>query len=155
MEVEPPSDLCGLLRLAAARRFGEASCRLCATQTDIAYESAFLCLAFCCNGGGRPTFLAPDDHQVLGEHGEKNPVPKKKKKKVRLSMKRVFRWFAFLSYTSPRFFHRESFDSQDAAQRVLGAVHDVLLLLVEQLLLDDVLAQVEHHLATAHWQTCS
>lgn len=47
---------------------------------------------------------------------------------------------------SPRLFDGEAVDSQHPAQFVVGAVDDVLLLLIVQLLLDDVLAQVEHHL---------
>lgn len=47
---------------------------------------------------------------------------------------------------SPRLFDGEAVDSQNPAQFIVGAVDDVLLLLVVQLLLDDVLAQVEHHL---------
>lgn len=47
---------------------------------------------------------------------------------------------------SPRLFNREAVDSQHPPQCILGAVDDVLLLLVIQLLLDDVLTQVEHHL---------
>lgn len=47
---------------------------------------------------------------------------------------------------SPRLFDGEAVDSQHPAQFVVGAVDNVLLLLIVQLLLDDVLAQVEHHL---------
>lgn len=50
------------------------------------------------------------------------------------------------SSDSPRLFDREAVNAQDSAQSVLGTVHHVLLLLVVQLLLDDVLTQVEHHL---------
>lgn len=50
------------------------------------------------------------------------------------------------SEISPRLFDGEAVDSQNPAQFIVGAVDDVLLLLVIQLLLDDVLAQVEHHL---------
>lgn len=47
---------------------------------------------------------------------------------------------------SPRLFDGEAVNSQNPAQLIVGAVDDVLLLLIIQLLLDDVLAQVEHHL---------
>lgn len=50
------------------------------------------------------------------------------------------------SSDSPWLFDREAVDAQHSAQSVLSAVHHVLLLLVVQLLLDDVLTQVEHHL---------
>lgn len=51
---------------------------------------------------------------------------------------------------SPRLLHRETVDSQHPPQCILGAVHNVLLGLVVQLLLHDVLAQVEHHLQVEH-----
>lgn len=54
------------------------------------------------------------------------------------------------SSDSPWLFDREAVEAQDPSQRVLGAVDDVLLLLVVQLLLHDVLAQVEHHLQDGH-----
>lgn len=47
---------------------------------------------------------------------------------------------------SPRLFNREAVDSQHPPQCILGAVDDVLLLLVVQLLLHDVLTEVKHHL---------
>lgn len=50
------------------------------------------------------------------------------------------------SSLSPWLFNRKAVDSQYLPQCVLGTVDDVLLLLVVQLLLDDVLTQVEHHL---------
>ena len=76
---------------------------------------------------------------------------------------RVFAYFSFQStealnyrrklkepwywiWTSPWLFNGEAVDSQHPPQCILGAVDDVLLLLVVQLLLDDVLTQVEHHL---------
>lgn len=46
----------------------------------------------------------------------------------------------------PWFFDGEAVDSQHPAQFIVGAVNNVLLVLIIQLLLDDVLAQVEHHL---------
>lgn len=51
---------------------------------------------------------------------------------------------------SPWLSNREAVDPQHPPQRVLGAVDDVLLLLVVQLLLDDVLTQVEHDLKKEH-----
>lgn len=53
---------------------------------------------------------------------------------------------------SPWLFDRETVDSKHLPQCILGAVDNVLLLLVIQLLLDDVLTQVEHHLqGEPHW----
>lgn len=51
---------------------------------------------------------------------------------------------------SPWLLDGEAVDSQHPAQFVVGAVDHVLLLLIVQLLLDDVLAQVEHHLQGEH-----
>lgn len=47
-------------------------------------------------------------------------------------------------------FNREAVDSQHPPQCILGAVYDVLLPLVIQLLLHDVLPQIEHHLQGDH-----
>lgn len=50
------------------------------------------------------------------------------------------------SENSPGFFDGEAVDSENPAQFIVGAMDNVLLLLIIQLLLDDILAQVEHHL---------
>lgn len=87
-------------------------------------------------------------HQVLHDGGEQNPETGRQP---------VGLWRQDSAATkdgagiSPRLLDGEAVHSQDAAQFVVGAVDDVLLLLVVQLLLDDVLAQVEHHL----WGTAS
>lgn len=59
---------------------------------------------------------------------------------------RTFQWTATATANSPRLLHREAVDSQHLPQCILGAVHNVLLRLVVQLLLHDVLTKVEHHL---------
>lgn len=54
--------------------------------------------------------------------------------------------YKHVDFLSPWLFNREAVDPQNPPQCILGAVDDVLLLLVVQLLQDDVLTQVEHHL---------
>lgn len=108
-----------------------------------------------------PTWTT-DSHQVLGDHCKQNPETRKHHI---FYLKGFFFPFsesegpkASSSTThSPRLFHGEAVDSQHTAQSILGAVDDVLLLLVVQLLLDDVLTQVEHYLQKhrdTSWDDC-
>lgn len=62
------------------------------------------------------------------------------------SERRTFQWTTTVTTNSPRLLHREAVDSQHSPQCILGAVYNVLLRLIVQLLLHDVLTEVEHYL---------